>query len=178
MRRRIAMLLMTALLLTAAGCTGGETEPTVKETLPKETETTAPSQPQDPEETTGVPEISPMALVGTWERVQTEMEGYIEETPAGQVTLEITGSGQGDLRIAYGDKEFPDQSYRDKALRIIPDGDTMGFGDVAWIAEVDHTGVFGQSFALAIVEDTLVLRSYFMVDGAPGVSYETFRRID
>ena len=60
----------------------------------------------------------------------------------------------------------------------MPGGDNMGFGDAAWIAEVDHVGNHGKIFALAIVDGQLVLRNYFAFDGAPGVSYETFRRVD
>lgn len=121
---------------------------------------------------------SPLDLIGTWERTQTEVDGDVVETPAGQVILQITGSNEADLRAAYRDAEFPDDNYSDKALYILTDGDTMGFGHVEWIAQLDHTGRFGQEFALAIVDDALVIRSYFTVDGAPGVSYATFRKVN
>lgn len=120
----------------------------------------------------------PMDLVGTWERILTEVEGDVNETPAGQVIITITGTGEADLQITYKDKEFPDDNYSKKALAIVPGGDNMGFGDAAWIAEVDHVGNYGKTFALAIVDGQLVLRNYFEFDGAPGVSYETFRRVD
>ena len=77
----------------------------------------------------------------------------------------------------YKGKEFPDDNYSKKALTIVPGGDNMGFGDAAWIAEVDHVGNYGKTFALAIVDGQLVLRNYFEFDGAPGVSYETFQRV-
>lgn len=32
-----------------------------------------------------------MELVGTWERIRTEVEGDVTETPAGQVIITITG---------------------------------------------------------------------------------------
>jgi hypothetical protein len=44
--------------------------------------------------------------------------------------------------------------------------------------EVDHVGNYGSTYALAIVDGQLVIRNYFEVDGAPGVSYETFQRVD
>ena len=119
-----------------------------------------------------------MDLVGTWERIMTEVEGDGNETPAGQVIITITGTGEADLQITYKDKEFPDSNYSQKAMTIVPDGDNMGFGDAAWIAEVDHVGNYGTTYALAIVDGQLVIRNYFEVDGAPGVSYETFRRVD
>ena len=119
-----------------------------------------------------------MDLVGTWERILTEVEGDVNETPAGQVIITITGTGEADLQITYKDKEFPDDNYSKKALTIVPGGDNMGFGDAAWIAEVDHVGNYGKTFALAIVDGQLVLRNYFEFDGASGVSYETFRRVD
>ena len=119
----------------------------------------------------------PMDLVGTWERILTEVEGDVNETPAGQVIITITGTGEADLQITYKDKEFPDDNYSKKALTIVPGGDNMGFGDAAWIAEVDHVGNYGKTFALAIVDGQLVIRNYFEVDGAPGVSYETFQAV-
>lgn len=119
-----------------------------------------------------------MELVGTWERILTEVEGYVNETPAGQVIITITGTGEADLQITYKDKEFPDSNYSQKTMTIVPGGDNMGFSGAEWIAEVDHVGNYGTTYALAIVDGQLVLRNYFEVDGAPGVSYETFRRVD
>ena len=119
-----------------------------------------------------------MDLIGTWERILTEIEGDMTETPAGQVTVKITGTTEDNLLISYQDREFPDDNYSDKALFIIPDGDNMGLGGAEWIAEVDHVGNYGKTFALAIVDGQLVLRNYFEFDGAPGVSYETFQRVD
>ena len=120
----------------------------------------------------------PMDLVGTWERILTEVEGYVNETPAGQVIITITGTGEADLQITYKDKEFPDSNYSQKAMTIVPGGDNMGFSGAEWIAEVDHVGNYGTTYALAIVDGQLVIRNYFEVDGAPGVSYETFQRVD
>ena len=122
-------------------------------------------------------ETSPMDMVGRWERIQTEVDGSVEETPAGQVTITITGATEAELKITYTNQEFPENSYKNKAMSIVTDGDTMGFGHTKWIAQVEHVGSFGQTFALAIVEDMLVLRNDFVVDGAPGVSYETFRAV-
>ena len=39
-KRILAAFLMVAILMTVAGCSGGETEPTEKETDPKQTEAT------------------------------------------------------------------------------------------------------------------------------------------
>lgn len=119
----------------------------------------------------------PMDLVGTWERILTEVEGDVTETPAGQVIVTITGTGEANLQITYKDKEFPDSNYSQKAMTIVPGGDNMGFSGAEWIAEVDHVGNYGTTYALAIVDGQLVIRNYFEVDGAPGVSYETFQRV-
>ena len=51
-----------------------------------------------------------MDLVGTWERIRTEVEGDVTETPAGQVIVTITGTGEADLQITYKDKAFPDSN--------------------------------------------------------------------
>lgn len=120
---------------------------------------------------------SVMSLVGNWERTQTEVDGYVEETPAGQVTVQITGSSTDDLWIEYTDNEYSDRSYGRKALTIVTDGDTMGFGSVQWIAEVDFTDTDGQSVTLALVDGALIIRNYFAVDGMQMVSYETFRPV-
>ena len=123
-------------------------------------------------------DAQPMDLVGIWERIQSEIEGYVDETPAGQVIVQITGSSEDALFISYQDKAFPDNDYFDTALYIIPDGDILWYGDVAWFAKVNHTGNYGKTFTMAIVDDMLVIQNYFILDSAPTVSYEIFRRVN
>ena len=164
MKKLIAILLSIALLLMTAGCTGGDTESTEKETHSKPTEATEPDR--------------SLELVGTWERTQTEVEDYVEETPAGQVTITITGPNEEDLQITYKDKEFPQKNYSDKSLSILYDGSTMGFGDVEWIGHINYTGSYDTTYELAIVDGKLVMRNLWYMDGAPCVSYETFRRVN
>lgn len=173
MKKLIAILLSIALLVMTTECAGGDTEPTENKSHPKPTEITEATKTTEATK----PDRS-VELVGTWERTQTEVEEYVEETPAGQVTVQITGSSEDNLLISYQDKEFPDDDYSDKALFIIPNGDLWWYGDVEWFAQVNHTGNFGQTFTMAIVDDMLVIQNYFEVDGAPCVSYETFRRVN
>ena len=47
-----------------------------------------------------------MNLVGTWERILTEVEGDVNETPAGQVIITITGTGEADLQITYKERQL------------------------------------------------------------------------
>ena len=116
-----------------------------------------------------------MELVGNWERVRTEVEGDVSETPSGQVTVSIIGTSPEDLCITYTDNEFTDKSYSEKPIIIESGEDNMGFGEVAWVGQVDHTGTNGQTFTLAIVNGELVIRNFAMFDGTYFVSYEYFR---
>jgi hypothetical protein len=44
-----------------------------------------------------------MDLVGTRERILTEVEGDVTETPADPVTISIIGIDEADLQITYKD---------------------------------------------------------------------------
>ncbi len=78
MRRWIAMLLIATLLLTTTGCTGGEIEPTVKETLPGQTQTTAPTDKETiPKETEATePAVPSMVTVYLLEKTVIFDSGY------------------------------------------------------------------------------------------------------
>ena len=56
------------------------------------------------------------AIVGTWKRVATEVEGDVND--GGDCTLTVTGTGLDDLKVSYSDKEFPDNAFSDKAATV------------------------------------------------------------
>lgn len=121
----------------------------------------------------------PMDLIGTWERTQTEVDGYTEESPAGEVMIRITGTTESDLRIDYEDTQSAYRSFDDRAIFIMPDEDFMGVGEVEWIGQINFTGESANdSYMLALVDGELIMRHIFTVDGTPCASYETFRRLN
>ncbi len=119
----------------------------------------------------------PIAMVGEWERTRTMVEGYEEDSAPGACKITIKGDSEDNLSITYTSKEFPDNNYKNKAL-IIADGELYyKCGNDCWTADVDYIGNFDTTFALTLTEDdTLILQNYFLIDGAPAVSYEFFKR--
>lgn len=184
--RPLCALLLMLGLLVSAGCSTNAPAPAQAPTkaptqVPTESvavpETTEPAQ-TDPEEqqqeSTGA-EVA--AWIGNWERTHTEVEGDRQTTEAGLCNIAIAQLENGDLQIAYTDRDFPDNSYEDKALHIVPNEHGGYFDGSEWMAQVDHTGNFGMTYTLALLEDgSLLLRNYWLMEGAPMVSYEWFTR--
>ena len=184
-QKYLAMFLLIAMLLTAAGCqqtpapkeqpTESQTqEETTEATQPEETEapTVAPTEPKEPD-------MSPMGLVGKWQRTQTEVEGDVNKTPAGQVTATIKGKDKSSLRMTYKDKEFKDDNFEDRSLFIMPAEDGTGPDD--WEAQVNYTGSGDLSmiWTVTLVDaDTFELEILWHVDDVPMASYSTFERVD
>ena len=185
----LAMLLLATMLLTAAGCQQAPVQPTetkipteiTEATQPVETEaptvaptvvpTVAPTEPKEPD-------MSPMGLVGKWQRTKTEVEGDVNETPAGQVTVTITGEDKSSLRMTYKDKEFKDDNFEDRSLFIMPAEDGTGSDD--WEAQVNYTGSGDLSmiWTVTLVDaDTFQLEILWYMDDAPMASYSTFERV-
>ena len=137
-----------------------------------------------PAETEKAPETvhgtDPVDLVGSWQQIQTEVEGDVNKTPAGQVTAEITGTDKSDLRMTYHDREVPDQDFEDRSLFIMP-GDNYDLPqEENWIAEVNYSGNENFTVYLTITlidANTFDLERMWYVDGAPMVAHATFQRI-
>ncbi len=122
---------------------------------------------------TKIPE--PMALVGTWKRISTEVEGDIND--GGDCTIIITGTNEENLKITYTDKNHPDTNYSDKELILSEQKYFPEYGNGEWVACVYHFGPNDTTYCLAIFEDgKLKLRNDFVVDGALCYSYEIFER--
>lgn len=121
----------------------------------------------------------PMETLGRWERVCTEFEGYQEDSEPGICFIEITGTSVEDLRISYTDGEFPDNNYYDKPLHVSQGELYYNCGNPIWAAEVDHVGSYGTTYRLTVLRDgTLLVQNYWLMDGAPTVSYAWYRRVN
>lgn len=121
----------------------------------------------------------PMELDGRWDRYMTEVEGYVEETPSGRVTIEITGDSLTELRITYTDSDSSGRSYSDKILKVDYGQVHYNCGNDVWLASVDYVGQYDTSYTITLRNDgTLMLQNFFLIDGAPMVSYEYFKRAE
>lgn len=119
----------------------------------------------------------PDEMVGSWERIYTEVEGYREETPPGVCTAKITGSESDGLQITYTDQQFPSYSYSNKQLSIIP-GENMWYsGNCRWAALVDYSGNDMTRYVSLQEDDTLLVANSWTIDGMMMVSIECFRRV-
>ena len=111
-------------------------------------------------------------IVGTWKRVATEVEGYVND--GGDCTLTVTGTGLDDLKVSYSDKEFPENAFSDKAATVT-EVDT----EIGWRVIIDHVGKFETTYDFEITEDgKLWLANNFEIDGAPMVAYEIFEKAE
>ena len=121
----------------------------------------------------------PMELVGRWDRYMTEVEGYTENTSRGRVIIEITGDSLSELCITYTDADSSGRSYSDKALVVEYGQVHYNCGNDVWLASVDHVGQYDTSYTITLRNDgTLMLQNFFLIDGAPMVSYEYFECVE
>ena len=112
------------------------------------------------------------AIIGTWKRVATEVEGDVND--GGDCTLTVTGTGLDDLKVSYSDKEFPENAFSDKAATVT-EVDT----EIGWRVIIDHVGKFETTYDFEITEDgKLWLANNFEIDGAPMVAYEIFEKAE
>ena len=52
-------------------------------------------------------------------------------------------------------------------------------GNDEWVADVDYVGPWDTTYAITLTEaDILIKQNYYLVDGAPRVSYEYFCRVE
>ena len=50
-------------------------------------------------------------------------------------------------------------------------------GNDAWVADLDYVGPWDTTYAFTLtVDDILIKQNYYLLDGAPSVSYEYFCR--
>jgi hypothetical protein len=121
----------------------------------------------------------PMDMVGNWERFRWETEGYVEEDISGACTIVVKGKTEDSLTISFTDGENRrDFDYQNKPLDVRQGVIYERCGNSLWLAEVDHVGPWDTSYTVTLLEDgTLLLQNYWIMDEAPMVSYEWFRRV-
>lgn len=181
--KNLTVILTLAMLLTIlAGCgeqtpakTDAPTAPETTQAAPPET-TEAPTE-ESTEAPTGptVTAIDPMALVGQWERTLIEVEGYMEENTDAVITIE--GDSPEALFISYTDLMFPEEGFPHKALVMDQREMYYGCGNDQWVMDVDYIGPYDTEYTVTLLEDGRLLKqNYFLIDGAPTVSYEYFAK--
>ena len=123
--------------------------------------------------------IDSSELVGTWELAWTEMEGDRIEAAPGICTIEITPDETGLYRFTYANKDFPEENVQDRELLVVPGELYPGCSNDQWIAEVAEESGDPVCYALTLLEDgTLLLQTYWEMDGMPWVSYGWYAPTD
>lgn len=122
--------------------------------------------------------IDSSELVGTWELAWTEVEGDRNEAESGRCTIEITPDERGFYRFTYSDRDFPEENLQDRELLVGPGELYPGCGNDQWIGKVTEASGDPVHYSLALLEDgTLLLQTYWEMDGMPWVSYGWYRRV-
>ena len=123
--------------------------------------------------------IDSSELIGTWELAWTEVEGDRNAAEPGVCTIEITPDEAGTLRFTYSHRDFPDWSIQDREVHVLPGALYPGCSNDQWFAEVPKGSEDTDHYALTLLEDgTLLLQTYWEMDGMPMVSYGWYHRID
>jgi len=120
----------------------------------------------------------PTDLIGEWELVWTEVEGDRIEAEPGKTTVGIMSAASGGLLMSYISEDFPDNNFYDELLTIDARRMHILCGNDEWVADLDYVGPWDTTYAVTLTsEDILIKQNYFLLDGAPTVSYEYFLRI-
>jgi len=123
--------------------------------------------------------IDSSELVGTWELAWTEVEGDRNEAAPGVCTIEITPDETGFFRFTLANKDFPEENIQDRELLVGPGELYPGCGNDQWIGEVTEESADPVHYSLTLLEDgTLLLQTYWEMDGMPWVSYGWYQKVD
>ena len=122
--------------------------------------------------------IDSSELVGTWDLAWTEVEGDRNEAEPGHCTIEITPDERGFYRFTYSDRDFPEENLQDRELLVGPGELYPSCGNDQWIGKVTEASGDTVQYALTLLEDsTLLLQTYWEMDGMPWVSYGWYQKI-
>ena len=122
--------------------------------------------------------IDSSGLVGIWELTWTETEGDRNEAAPGVCTIEIAPDEMGIFRFTYANKDFPEENIRDRELIVVPGELYPGCSNDQWFGEVTEASRDTLQYALTLLKDgTLLLQTYWEMDGMPWVSYGWYERI-
>jgi len=120
----------------------------------------------------------PTELIGSWELAWTEVEGDRSDEEQGTKWIEIYSAASGDLLMSYGSEAFPDKDFYNELLMLDMREMHTLCGNDEWVADVDYVGPWDTTYTVTLTaEDILIKQNYFLLDGAPSVSYEYFRRV-
>lgn len=120
----------------------------------------------------------PTEMIGSWELAWTEVDGYQTDEEQGTRWIEIYSAAAGDLLMSYGSWEFPDNDFYNELLMLDMRELYDHCGNNEWVADVNYVGPWDTTYTVTLTaEDILIKQNYFLLDGAPSVSYEYFRRV-
>lgn len=120
----------------------------------------------------------PVEMLGEWELVWTEVEDDRNEAEPGSCSMEIRMSASSGFLASYTSREYPHNNFENELLVFDTRQMYYGCGNDAWVADLDYVGPWDTTYAVTLTEeDVLIKQNYFLVDGAPMVSYEYFYRI-
>ena len=79
--------------------------------------------------------------------------------------------------MSYTSREFPNNNFKNELLIFDNREMYYGCGNDAWVGDLDYVGPWDTTYTFTLtVDDVLIKQNHFLVDGAPAVSYEYFRR--
>ena len=120
----------------------------------------------------------PTEMIGTWELAWSEVEGDRTEAEPGACTVEIQSAASAGLLMSYTSRDFPDNNFQNELLTIDMRQMHILCGNDEWVADLDYTGPWDTTYAITLTaDDILIKQNYYLLDGAPTVSYEYFYRV-
>lgn len=120
----------------------------------------------------------PTEMIGTWELAWTEVEGDRNGAEPGACTVEIRSAASAGLLMSYTSRDFPNNNFQNELLTIDMRQMYILCGNDEWVADLDHTGPWDTTYAITLTaDDVLIKQNYYLLDGAPTVSYEYFCRV-
>lgn len=120
----------------------------------------------------------PTEMIGTWELAWMEVEGDRNEAESGACTIEIWSAASAGLLMSYTSRDFPDNNFQDELLTIDMRQMHILCGNDEWVADLDYIDPYDTTYAVTLTADgVLIKQNYYLLDGAPTVSYEYFCRV-
>ena len=119
----------------------------------------------------------PVEMLGDWELAWTEVEGDRNEAEPGACGISIRMSASSDFLMSYTSREFPHNNFENEGLTFDERELHYNCGNDAWVADLAYVGPWDTTYAFTLtVDHILIKQNYYLLDGAPSVSYEYFRR--
>ena len=118
-------------------------------------------------------------MAGQWELAWKEVEGEITGAESGECSIEIKSAASAGLLMSYTSRDFPDNNFQNELLTIDMRALHYNCGNDAWVADIDYVGPYDTTYTVTLTADgNLLKQNYFVIDGAPMVSYECFNRVE